>query len=94
MISCLAISSSILRSAISSSPPRYVSCSLFISHSLPALSHIVVQFFDVAFRQRACREFTDDWATDEELERIMLAATFAPSAMNPPSGAFVVVRNF
>jgi nitroreductase len=52
----------------------------------------VAQFFDVVLGQRACREFTDDPVSDEELEKIMLAATFAPSVMNHQPWVFVVVR--
>ena len=39
-------------------------------------------FFAVVGRQRACRSFTDDPVTDEQLAPILDAATHAPSAEN------------
>ena len=51
------------------------------------------QFFEVALSQRACREFADRPVTDEEIRQILIAATFAPSAMNHQPWAFVVVRS-
>lgn len=50
-------------------------------------------FFDVVRRQRACRSFTDEPVTDEVLERVLAAATFAPSAENRQPWEFVVVRD-
>jgi nitroreductase len=51
------------------------------------------QFFEVAFSQRACREFADRPVTDDEIRQILLAATFAPSAMNHQPWVFVVLRS-
>jgi nitroreductase len=51
------------------------------------------QFFEVALSQRACREFADEPVADQEVRQILLAATFAPSAMNHQPWAFVVVRS-
>ena len=51
------------------------------------------QFFEVAFSQRACREFDERPVSDDEIRQILLAATFAPSAMNHQPWAFVVVRS-
>ena len=50
-------------------------------------------FFDVVDRQRACRAFTADPVDDESVERILRAATFAPSAENRQPWVFVVVRS-
>ncbi len=50
-------------------------------------------FFDVARRQRACRAFTDDPVDDDTVERILEAATRAPSAENTQPWTFVVVRD-
>ena len=50
-------------------------------------------FFDVAGRQRACRTFTDDEVPDELVERVLWAATRAPSAENSQPWVFVVVRS-
>lgn len=49
-------------------------------------------FFDVVGRQRACRSFTDAPVPDELVERVLEAATFAPSAENRQPWVFVVVR--
>ena len=49
-------------------------------------------FFDVALRQRACRHFSDDDVPDADIERMLTAATHAPSAENTQPWVFVVVR--
>lgn len=49
-------------------------------------------FFDVVRGQRACRSFSDDRVSDETVERVLDAATFAPSAENRQPWVFVVVR--
>ena len=49
-------------------------------------------FFDVVHHQRACRAFKPDPVLDELVERVLEAATFAPSAENRQPWAFVVVR--
>lgn len=53
----------------------------------------MTDFFDVALRQRACREFTDDPIPDDDIERMLDAATHAPSAENTQPWVFVVVRD-
>jgi nitroreductase len=50
-------------------------------------------FFDVALRQRACRQFADRPVDDELVERCLRAATHAPSAENLQPWVFVVVRD-
>jgi nitroreductase len=50
-------------------------------------------FFDVVHRQRACRAFGDDAVDDATVERVLEAATFAPSAENRQPWVFVVVRD-
>jgi nitroreductase len=50
-------------------------------------------FFDVVHRQRACRNFSSDDVDDEILEKVLDAATFAPSAENKQPWVFVVVRD-
>jgi nitroreductase len=50
-------------------------------------------FFDVVLRQRACREFLPDDVPDDLVERVLRAATFAPSAENRQPWEFVVVRD-
>jgi nitroreductase len=49
-------------------------------------------FFDVVRAQRACRSFSNDPVPDEVVERVLEAATFAPSAENRQPWEFVVVR--
>ena len=49
-------------------------------------------FFEVAHRQRACRAFSDEPVPDDVVDRVLKAATFAPSAENRQPWAFVVVR--
>jgi nitroreductase len=50
-------------------------------------------FFDVVLRQRACRAFAPDAVPDDDIERILTAATHAPSAENMQPWVFVVVRD-
>jgi nitroreductase len=50
-------------------------------------------FFDVVRRQRACRAFLPDPLDDALVERVLEAATFAPSAENKQPWVFVVVRD-
>jgi nitroreductase len=53
----------------------------------------VSDFFDVARRQRACRDFSDEPVPDDDIERMLEAATHAPSAENTQPWVFVVVRD-
>jgi nitroreductase len=53
----------------------------------------VEDVFEVVHRQRACREFLDDPVDDDTVERVLEAATFAPSAENRQPWVFVVVRD-
>ena len=53
----------------------------------------MTDFFDVVFRQRACRAFAPEPPPDELVERVLEAATFAPSAENKQPWVFVVVRD-
>ncbi len=50
-------------------------------------------FFEVVRAQRACRSFRDDPVADDLVERVLEAATFAPSAENTQPWVFVVVRD-
>jgi len=50
-------------------------------------------FFDVVLRQRACRAFRPDDVSDDVVERLLEAATHAPSAENRQPWVFVVVRD-
>jgi nitroreductase len=50
-------------------------------------------FFSVVARQRACRAFTNDAVSDTDVEALLQAATFAPSAENRQPWEFVVVRD-
>jgi nitroreductase len=50
-------------------------------------------FFAVAGRQRACRAFAPDDLDDDVIERVLEAATWAPSAENAQPWVFVVVRH-
>jgi nitroreductase len=52
----------------------------------------VTDLFDVVHAQRACREFAADPVTDDDLARLLDAATYAPSAENRQPWEFVVVR--
>jgi nitroreductase len=49
-------------------------------------------FFAVVHRQRACRAFLPDPVPDADIERMLGAATCAPSAENTQPWTFVVVR--
>jgi nitroreductase len=49
-------------------------------------------FFDVVHSQRACRNFASDDVADDVLEKVLDAATFAPSAENKQPWEFVVVK--
>jgi nitroreductase len=50
------------------------------------------EFFDVVRSQRACRSFSDEPVPDDLVERVLEAATFAPSAENTQPWVFVVVH--
>jgi nitroreductase len=50
-------------------------------------------FFDLVHRQRAHRGFSDRPLDDAMVERVLEAATFAPSAENSQPWHFVVVRD-
>jgi nitroreductase len=49
--------------------------------------------FSVIHTQRAHRAFTDEPVPDEVVERVLEAATFAPSAENTQPWVFIVVRD-
>jgi nitroreductase len=51
------------------------------------------RFVEVLRRQRACRRFSADPVPDDLLERLLEAATHAPSAENRQPWVFVVVRS-
>ena len=53
----------------------------------------MTDLFDVVHRQRACRSFSDEPVGDQLVERLLDAATFAPSAENRQPWVFVVVRD-
>jgi nitroreductase len=50
-------------------------------------------FFDVVYRQRACRDFATDDVPDDLLAQVLDASTFAPSAENKQPWEFVVVKD-
>jgi nitroreductase len=50
-------------------------------------------FFEVVHTQRAARSFLPDPVPDEDIERILKAATHAPSAENAQPFVFIVVRD-
>lgn len=52
-----------------------------------------LDFFTVVHAQRACRAFSDAPIADELVERVLDAATFAPSAENRQPWEFVIVRD-
>jgi nitroreductase len=54
---------------------------------------LVEDVFEVVHRQRACRAFRDTPVEDEVVEKVLDAATFAPSAENRQPWVFVVVRD-
>ena len=49
--------------------------------------------FAVVSRQRACRAFSTDPVSDEDLAPLLEAATYAPSAENRQPWEFVIVRD-
>jgi nitroreductase len=49
-------------------------------------------FFEVTGRQRACRRFRNDPVPDADIERILHAATLAPSSENAQPWVFVVAK--
>jgi nitroreductase len=53
---------------------------------------LVEDLFEVVHRQRACRMFAEDPVSDDAVEKVLDAATFAPSAENRQPWVFVVVR--
>ncbi|MEY2424095.1 MAG: hypothetical protein QOI95_4162 [Acidimicrobiaceae bacterium] len=53
----------------------------------------MTDFFDVVSRQRACRDFSAEAIPDEDIERILEAASHAPSAENTQPWVFVVVSD-
>src|SRR5688572_6715822 len=53
----------------------------------------MADFFEVVSGQRACRSFQPDVVPDADLERILAAATHAPSAENLQPWVFVVVTD-
>jgi len=53
----------------------------------------VEDVFQIVHRQRACRRFSDDPVDDDMVEKVLDAATFAPSAENRQPWVFVVVRD-
>jgi len=53
----------------------------------------VEDVFEVVHRQRACRTFSREPVDDDIVERVLDAATFAPSAENRQPWVFVVVRD-
>jgi nitroreductase len=53
----------------------------------------VEDVFEVVHRQRACRTFSDAPVEDDVVEKVLDAATFAPSAENRQPWVFVVVRD-
>lgn len=52
-----------------------------------------MDLFDVVLSQRACRHFSGEDVPDEDIERMLTAATHAPSAENSQPWVFVVVRD-
>lgn len=51
-----------------------------------------MELFEAIKSRRSIRSYTDEEVTDEEVNRILEAATWAPSACNKQSWRFVVVR--
>ncbi len=51
------------------------------------------EFFAIVENQRACRAFSDEPVPDDIVERLLEAATHAPSAGNSQPWVFVVVRD-
>lgn len=50
------------------------------------------RFFDVVHRQRACRQYLDQPVADALLDRVLSAATQAPSGENGQPWEFIVIR--
>ena len=50
-------------------------------------------FYDVLTHQRACRSFLPDPVPDDVIDRILTAATYAPSAENSQPWRFIVVKD-
>ena len=50
-------------------------------------------FFDLVSRQRACRDFSDESVNEDDLDYVLRAATYAPSAENTQPWVFVVVED-
>jgi nitroreductase len=57
------------------------------------VTDIDTDFFAVAGRQRACRAFSAEPVTDEQLAPLLEAATHAPSAENKQPWEFVIIRD-
>ena len=53
----------------------------------------MTDFFDVVHAQRACRAFAPTPVSDDELGRVLDAATYAPSAENRQPWVFLIVRD-
>ena len=51
-----------------------------------------MELFEAIKMRRSIRSYTEEEVTDEEVNRILEAATWAPSACNKQSWRFVVVR--
>jgi nitroreductase len=51
------------------------------------------EVFDVIRRQRACRDFSHRPVEEDDVARVLEAATYAPSAENGQPWVFVVVRD-
>lgn len=51
-----------------------------------------MELFEAIKSRRSIRSYTEEEVTDEEVNRILEAATWAPSACNKQSWRFVVVR--
>jgi len=53
----------------------------------------MTELFEAIHSQRAIRRFTDEPVTDDEVHKVLDAATRAPSASNTQPWSFVVVRD-
>jgi len=53
----------------------------------------MTEFFEVVLSQRAYRSFSSEPVPDEVVERVLTAATHAPSAENTQPWAFIVIRD-
>jgi nitroreductase len=54
---------------------------------------VAEDFFQIALRQRGCRNYLPDEVPDSDLERMVEAATHAPSAENSQPWEFIIVRD-